>query len=196
MEELFSQFPLWVKSWIIFPLLIILARMCDVSLGTVRIILIAKGYKNIAPVIGFVEVLIWLVVVSQIMQNLDKVQYYFAFALGFALGTFIGIKIENRLSLGQVMVQVITNHDVTEFVNNLKQFNSNFTVIDAAGKFGPVKIILIIAQRHLLRETIKVIETSNRNFFYFIQDIRQVIGTLPGRKNPILYSLNPFQKKI
>ncbi|MCL2100885.1 MAG: DUF5698 domain-containing protein, partial [Fibromonadales bacterium] len=63
------QAPPWVIDWILFPLLVILARICDVSLGTMRIILVGKGYKHIAPFIGFVEILIWVAVVSQIMQN-------------------------------------------------------------------------------------------------------------------------------
>ncbi|MDR2580445.1 MAG: DUF5698 domain-containing protein [Fibromonadaceae bacterium] len=198
MTELFSQIPLWALHWIIFPMLIIMARMCDVSLGTLRIILVGKGHKNVAPFIGFVEVLIWIFVVSQIIQNLDKIQYYVAFALGHACGTFLGIKIENKLSLGQVIVRVITNHNFEELTNSLKERNLNFTTMDAAGKFGPVKVILIITQRHLLKETIKIIEAKDQNFFYSIEDVKYVKGTLPGGKNPILSSLNPFKpfKKV
>jgi uncharacterized protein YebE (UPF0316 family) len=194
MIEFFSEIPVWVSHWIIFPVMIILARMCDVSLGTLRIILVGKGHKNVAPFIGYVEVLIWIFVVSQIIQNLDKVQYYIAFALGHACGTFMGIKIENKLSLGQVIVRVITNHDFAELTNSLKEHNLNFTTMDAEGKFGPVKVVLIIAQRHLLKDTIKVIEAQNQNFFYSIEDVKYVKGTLPGGKKPILSSLNPFKR--
>ena len=59
-------------SWGVVPLLIVIARICDVTLGTLRIILIGKGYRNIAPIIGFFEILLWIVVVSQIMQHLDR----------------------------------------------------------------------------------------------------------------------------
>ncbi|MDR3002098.1 MAG: DUF2179 domain-containing protein [Fibromonadaceae bacterium] len=188
------QAPPWVIDWILFPLLVILARICDVSLGTMRIILVGKGQKNIAPFIGFIEILIWIAVVSQIIQNLDKIQLYFAFALGYALGVFIGIKIENRLSIGQLMIRIISNHDSSDLLKELKNNNFNFTTTEATGKFGPVKIIYIIIQRHLLKKTTRIIEASNNSAFYTIEDVRYVKGNLPGGRNPILNSLNPFHR--
>lgn len=190
----FIQAPPWVIDWILFPFLIIFARTCDVSLGTMRIILIGKGYRNIVPFVSFMEMLIWITVVSQILQNLDKLQYYFAFALGFALGTFVGMKIENKLSLGQLVIRIISNNDSSDLLNTLKENNFNFTTMDAAGKFGPVKIIFITIQRHLLSRTVKLIEASNNSTFYTVEDVRYVKGNLPGGKNPILNSLNPFSK--
>lgn len=195
MNEIIAQIPPWAMDWILFPLLIVLARICDVSLGTVRIILIGKGYKNIAPFIAFFEVLIWIIVVSRILQNLDKIQFYFAFALGFALGTFIGIKIENRLSLGQMIIRIISNQDYTGLIDTLTKNNFNFTTIDAKGKFGPVKIIFTVIKRHSLNKAIKIIESSENAAFYTIEDVRHVKGSLPGGSNPILSSLNPFHKE-
>jgi len=184
-----------IFAWVVIPILIMLARICDVSLGTVRIMLISKGYRNIAPLIGFLEVLVWLVAVSQILQHLDKWLYYVAFALGYALGTFIGMKIEQKLSLGQVVIRVITNHSSEKLIECLKQNNFNFTTVEAEGKFGPVKIIFMITQRHLLKEAIHLIETQNPTAFFSVEDVRYVKGSLPGGKNPIFNSFkNPFYK--
>ena len=193
MLEFFNSIPPWVVQWIIFPLAIILARTCDVALGTMKIILIGKGQK-IAPIIGAIEMLIWIFVVSQIIQNLDKVQYYFAFAIGYGCGVFIGMKIENRISLGQVVIRVITNNQSAELFNILKDNNLNYTTYNAEGKFGPVRIILIVAQRHFLSQTLKLIESTGIANFYSIEDLRYVKGTLPGGKNNILRRLNPFVK--
>ena len=184
-----------IFSWVVVPLLIALARMCDVSLGTIRIILIGKGYKNIAPIIGFFEILIWIIVVSQIMQNLDRWLYYIAYAFGYAVGTLIGMKLENKLSLGQVVLRIITATDSTELTLALKLNNYNFTTVEANGKFGPVKIILMITQRHLLPHTIKLIEKHNPASFYSIEDVRYVKGLLPGGTNPIISSIkHPFAR--
>ena len=184
-----------IFAWVVIPILIMLARICDVSLGTVRIMLISKGYRNIAPLIGFLEVLVWLVAVSQILQHLDKWLYYVAFALGYALGTFIGMKIEQKLSLGQVVIRVITNHSSDELIECLKQNNFNFTTVEAEGKFGPVKIIFMITQRHLLKEAIYLIETQNPTAFFSVEDVRYVKGSLPGGKNPIFSPFkSPFYK--
>ncbi|MCL2101226.1 MAG: cyclic-di-AMP receptor, partial [Fibromonadales bacterium] len=111
-----------------------------------------------------------------------------------ALGVFIGIKIENKLSIGQLVVRIISNHDSSDLLKNLKENNFNFTTMEATGKFGPVKIIYIIIQRHLLNKTTEIIEASNNSTFYTIEDVRYVKGNLPGGKNPILNSLNPFHR--
>ena len=58
-----------IYAWIILPFLIFFARVCDVSLGTIRIIFISKGLKYLAPLIGFFEILIWLLAIGQIIQN-------------------------------------------------------------------------------------------------------------------------------
>ena len=195
MDAFVNLFGEEVFRWVVVPLLIMIARICDVSLGTVRIMLIGRGYRNIAPFIGFIEVLVWLIAVSQILQQLDQWLYYVAFALGYALGTFIGMKIENKLSLGQVVVRVITNHHSTELIDCLRQNNFNFTTVDAEGKFGPVKIILVITQRHLLQEAISLIESQNPTAFFSVEDLRYVKGALPGGKNPIFNSFkNLFYK--
>ena len=57
-------------AWVVLPFLIVIARMLDVTLGTLRIIFVSRGNRLIAPILGFFEVLIWIVVIGQIMQNL------------------------------------------------------------------------------------------------------------------------------
>ena len=185
-----------VFNWVVVPILIMLARIFDVSLGTLRIILIGKGYKNVAPIIGFFEILVWIIAVSQIMQHLDRWLYYVAYATGYALGTFIGMKLENKLSLGQVVVRIISSTGSNDqLVDCLKTNNYNFTTVEAMGKFGPVKIIFMITQRHLLNRTIKIIEEHHPSSFYSIEDVRYVKGSLPGGENPVINTIkNPFTK--
>ncbi len=84
MENTFFSSDLF--SYAILPLLIFLARICDVSIGTLRIIFVSKGVKKVAPVLGFFEVLIWIIAISKIMQNLDNYVNYIAYAAGFATG--------------------------------------------------------------------------------------------------------------
>src|SRR5205823_2012095 len=90
------------------PLLVFLAELCVVTIGTIRIIFIARGMKVLAPVLGFFEVSIWLFAIGQIMQNLSNLGCYLAFAGGFTAGNFLGVLIEKRLGLGTLVVRVIT----------------------------------------------------------------------------------------
>lgn len=69
-------------SWVLLPVLIFMSRIMDVSIGTVRIIMVSRGQRILAPVLGFFEVFIWVVVIGQVMQNLDNIICYFAYATG------------------------------------------------------------------------------------------------------------------
>ena len=78
-----------IFKWVILPLLIFIARLIDVSLGTLRIIFVSHGLKYIAPLVGFVEINVWLLAIGQIMQNLDNLVCSLAYAGGFAMGAFL-----------------------------------------------------------------------------------------------------------
>src|SRR4030065_1956471 len=106
-------------SYGILPLLIFLARICDVSIGTLRIIFVSKGKKNIAPFLGFFEVLIWIVAISKIMQNLDNYINYIAYAAGFATGNFVGMIIEEKLAMGIQMIRIFAYERGSELVQTL-----------------------------------------------------------------------------
>jgi uncharacterized protein YebE (UPF0316 family) len=100
-------------GYLILPLLIFFARICDVSIGTMRIIFVSKGKKNIAPLLGFFEVLIWIIVISKIMQNLNNYVNYVAYAAGFATGNLVGMIIEEKLAVGVQMIRVCCRFLIT-----------------------------------------------------------------------------------
>src|SRR5512136_1275959 len=103
-------------TYVVLPILIFCARICDVSLGTIRVIFVSRGYRYLAPVLGFFEISIWLLAIGQIMRNLNNWTAYLAYAAGFALGTFVGITLEERLSIGMVIVRVITKRDCSPLI--------------------------------------------------------------------------------
>ena len=75
--------------YLVLPSIIFLARICDVSIGTLRIIFVSRGKKNIAPILGFFEVLIWIIVIGKIMQNASNMACYIGYAAGFAQETML-----------------------------------------------------------------------------------------------------------
>ncbi|MCK4256679.1 DUF2179 domain-containing protein [candidate division WOR-3 bacterium] len=161
-------------TWIILPLLILIARILDVSMGTIRVILMAKGVKFLSALIGFFEILIWLLAIGQIMKNLDNVVCYLAYGGGFALGTYLGILIEEKLSIGMVIVRIITQKDATELINYLQLKGFGVTRVDAEGAYGDVKILFTIVRRHDIRNIAEVIQKFNPKAFYSVEDIRFV----------------------
>jgi uncharacterized protein YebE (UPF0316 family) len=105
----------FVYSWVTVPLLIFSARIIDVSIGTLRVIFLSKGYKKLAPILGFFEVIIWILAVTQVMKHLDNYFNIFAYGAGFATGNYIGLLIDEKLSLGLVMIRIIFKKKPDDF---------------------------------------------------------------------------------
>ena len=80
----------------ILPLLIFFARICDVSMETIRVIYISRGIKYLAPIIAFFEIVIWLLAMEVVMKDLSNIANFLAFAFGFATGTYVGLVIEEE----------------------------------------------------------------------------------------------------
>jgi uncharacterized protein YebE (UPF0316 family) len=193
--DIFSGMNETLVTWVFIPLMIFFARILDVSIGTVRIIFVAKGYRLIAPILGFFEVLIWTVAVGQIMQNLDNTFYYIAFALGFASGTYIGMVIEDMLSIGMVIVRVITKYDAAELEEHLMEQNYQLTSLNGQGLFGDVKVIFMVLPRQKLGKLIRIIKEYNPNAFYSVEDIRLVKeGAFPKTTEPHMRSTYSLKK--
>ncbi|NLK21644.1 MAG: DUF2179 domain-containing protein [Epulopiscium sp.] len=169
--------------YIILPLIIFLCRIVDVSLGTVRVIFVSKGYRLWAAILGFFEVFIWITVIGEIMNNASNIFCYLAYAIGFATGNYVGIWVENKISLGLVVVRIITQKESNELIEYLRQHNYGVTILDAAGANGKVKIILTIIKRKNLNIVMESINEFNPKSFYTIEDIRSVSeGVFPKTK--------------
>lgn len=161
-------------SWVILPILIFLARISDQTIGTIRLIFLGKGYKHLAPFLGFFEVIIWLITVGQIMQHLDNVLCYIAYGGGFAMGNFIGMTIEERLSIGNVMIRIIPKNNSQELVNKLRENNYGVTAVQAEGSQGRVDIIFTIIKRKDIDHAASIINELHPNAFYTIEDIKSI----------------------
>jgi uncharacterized protein YebE (UPF0316 family) len=138
-------------EWYI-PLLIFLARICDVSLGTIGNILINAGMRRIAPVLGFFEVLIWVLAVGGVVRNLNEPVAIIAYAGGYATGVFVGMTIENSIALGYRVVHVFNRNQLVDASRELRDRGWAVTRFDGQGRDGPIEnCMLIIPRRKLSR---------------------------------------------
>ena len=182
--------------WVILPLLVFLARVVDVSLGTLRIIFTSRGLKHLAPLLGFIEVFIWVSVISEITRGAHNIVAYLAYAGGFATGNYIGMFIENKLAMGMVVIRVIVPEHVTDLTNKLRENGFGFTVVNAEGSQGPVKLVYTVIQRRnlwkagtIIREiypdaffTVEELRSSQKGIFPSPYPVKQQ-DTFPGRKS-------------
>jgi uncharacterized protein YebE (UPF0316 family) len=165
------NFDFWM-TWIIIPVLIFLARVADVSIGTLRIVFISKGMKMIAPVLGFFEIFIWLLAVSRIFQNSGNMLYFFAYALGFATGNYVGLKIEEHLAIGYINIRIITQLSGEYLIKRLSSEGYGVTSVEAKGSLGDVNIIYCVLKRSDYKHVAELIYEYNPQAFYTIEDIR------------------------
>jgi len=173
MTEFFADHQI-LTSYVLLPFAIILARIIDVSIGTLRIILVSRGMKILAPLLGFFEVLIWLVAISQIIQNLSNWVNYVAYATGFALGNFIGMFIEERLAMGVVALRIITQNDADDLISEIQKMNIGTTSLAAKGMRGHVRLIFSIIKRKDQQMVMDLVRKHNPLAFVSVSDVRAV----------------------
>ncbi|HNR44283.1 MAG TPA: DUF2179 domain-containing protein [Methanofastidiosum sp.] len=183
--------------WVL-PILIFLARVVDVSLGTMRIIFVSKNLKKLAPIVGFFEVFIWINVIGQVMQNVNSVIHYIAYAAGFAAGNYVGIVIEERLAVGHVIARIITKENTDNLIKFLKKEKCGVTVIDAKGKKGDVKILFTVIKRKKLDAIYEAIDKFTPDSFVSVEDVKSVsedsfVG-VPLKKKKFLGTFRALRK--
>lgn len=161
-------------DFLVLPLLIFCLRICDVTLDTLRIIFMTKGFKRVAPLIGFFEILIWILAITRIMQNLNSWVCYVAYAGGFAAGNYVGMLVDEKLAIGHELIRVITRVDATDLANALRADGYGVTTVKATGMQGDVGIVYIVANRKNQKHAIEIIQQHNPNAFVTIQNIHYV----------------------
>lgn len=159
-------------AWGVLPLIVFFARVVDVSLGTMRIIYTSRGKRNIASMLGFVEVFIWIVVVSQIVRNVNSLPAYIAYAAGFATGTFVGMKIEERLALGTLVLRIILPQGGDDMAQRLRSAGYGVTIVNGEGAAGSVKLLYTVIKRRDMEGVTKIIRTNNPHAFFSVEEVR------------------------
>lgn len=161
-------------SWVVLPLLIFFSRIADQSIGTMRLIFVSKGYRHIGPVLGFFEVIIWLLAVTQVLKHLSNPMSYIAYGAGFAMGNYVGIRLEEKISIGTALIRIIPKKDTTDLINHLREVGFGVTTMAAEGAMGPVQIIFTIIKRKSIPRAIEIINQYSPNAFYTIEEVKAV----------------------
>jgi uncharacterized protein YebE (UPF0316 family) len=164
-------------SWTIVgnALLIFGLRLTDVSMGTVRTIMVLRGMRKIAALIGFVEVSIWVMAVSRVIGNLDSVVSVLAYGGGFAAGTLLGMWIEDKLALGHVYVHVISRDKGQELAHTIREAGYGATQVQAEGKSGPVQVIDAVVPRKQAKRLLQLVNQVDAASFVTIEEARKVM---------------------
>lgn len=168
-------------AWVILPFIVFFARVADVTLGTLRIIFTSRGRRNIAPLLGFVEVFIWIVIVGQIVKNAHSLVAYIGYAAGFATGTFVGMLIEERMAIGTLVLRIILAKGADELTSALRSAGFGVTSVNGEGGQGPVKLLYTVVQRKKLSTVTNIIHEICPGAFFSVEEVRSSeMGIFPS----------------
>jgi uncharacterized protein YebE (UPF0316 family) len=150
------------------------ARLTDVSLGTLRTLMVFRGYRALSALVGFFEVLLWILAASQVINHLDQWYLAVAYAGGFAAGNYVGITLESKLAMGRELVRVVTDNPEICLAQALRQHD--YSVIELAARFDDdkdVEILLISESRKRIPALCKLIASLDPKAFYTTSDIKK-----------------------
>lgn len=160
-----------VYPWLL-PIIIFFGRIVDVSLGTLRIIFVSKGEKYKAPFIGFFEVFIWIVVISEIFSRANSMLSYVSYAAGYATGNFVGIIIEQKIAFGVLLVRIFTQKGGSPLVYILSSEGYGGTTISGRGSQAQVDIVETVIDRKSMKKIENIINNYDSQAFFVVEDVR------------------------
>ena len=141
--EFFTAVPFWELILILF------AKTIEVTLGTLRVILIAKGYRKQGTILSFIEIMLWVFIASKVLIGMAEAPMKgVVYGLGFSIGVFLGSKIEAWLAFGKIIMQIIVDkNDTIKLENVLRDAGYAVTVLDAHGRDNDKVVLIIVANR-------------------------------------------------
>ncbi len=151
---------------------IFFARIIDVSLGTMRIILVSRGNRYLAPLIGFLEVFVWITVISTAIRSLNSWGGYLVYAGGFAMGNYVGMLLEGKIAIGYQNLRIITSKVVSALPLVLREEGFGVTTVDGMGMGGPVNIMYTMVPKRKVDKIIEIVKLFEPKAFITIEDVK------------------------
>jgi uncharacterized protein YebE (UPF0316 family) len=194
MIEWIASIPVWLLCLLIFAL-----RICDVTLGTVRTVAIVKGYLAMAVALGFFEVLIWILAVSQVISRIHESLFLaFAFAGGFAAGNAVGILVERRLAMGTSVVRFLSSTQGSEIAEAIRTDGHDVTVFHGDGAEGPVTLVYAVTPRRRARTMLERARSIDPEVLYVSEPAHESFRGAAPRLRPVPHATGwraVFKKK-
>lgn len=160
----------WIEQYpVLLATFIIIARIADVSLGTVRTIAVVRGYRTLAMGLGFVEVLLWALAVSGVLASPTLLKFV-AYAAGFAAGNAVGMWIENRIALGQRLVMVMSDARQQSVAFALRLAGYVVTEVPAKGQAGDIAMCLAVVSRRKVPAVTQLARGVDEHAFITVQE--------------------------
>lgn len=156
------------------PAVVFLLRVTDVSMATMRMLLIVRGHRYLAPLIGFFEILLWVTAIGIVVQHLGSPLHVIGYAAGFATGNFLGLLIEERLALGLATVRTVVREGGAELAGQLRGEGFGVTETIGQGRAGPVEVLYSVLPRRRVARCLTLIDAHAPDSFVVVDEPRTV----------------------
>jgi len=151
--------------------LIVLARIIDVSLDTIRTVSVVQGRRTFAAVLGFFEAVVYICAVAKVLLNMSQPVYALAYGLGFATGTYLGMLVEQRLAFGKQLVFVITPKG-PQLAEILRTANYRVAEVKGHTREGDLTILCIEIARREAQKLSRLVSAVDEHGVFIVSDIR------------------------
>lgn len=161
-------------DFVFLPLMIFIARVSDVTLATVKLMFVVNNARKFAAILGFFEALITILALSRIMQDASNMAAYVMYAAGFAAGTYIGMRIEEKLAYGSVVVRIISKKIPDALLKHLSENQYRYSMVDANDQSGNTQILFTVCKRSKVSTFLRNLENIAPEALYTIEGVKQV----------------------
>ncbi|NMC56362.1 MAG: DUF2179 domain-containing protein [Eubacteriaceae bacterium] len=165
-------------SSILVYCIIFIGKIIEITLDTIRIVLINRGEKLKGAILGFIVIVLWIFIVSSIITNLSQ-NYFkaFLYALAYAIGNYVGVTIEEKLAIGLSSLQIIVPMDMGEVLAHyLREEGYGLTVLDGHGFNNDKKVLILHIPRKKLNEALKKVKLNAPDAVIIVSDVKRLHG--------------------
>lgn len=162
-----------LNPWL-YAFMIMLLRICDMSLDTIRVLFVVRGKKLLVFILGFFQSVIFVVAISSVLTKMGNILNVLGYALGFATGNVVGMLIENRLAIGHILVTIISSTRGTSIAERLRASGYAVTEISGRGKDGTVFELHASVVRKDVDSVETIVLETDPQAFVTAEDVRPV----------------------
>jgi len=159
----------WLGAGLIF-----LLRVSDMTLDTLRVLVVMRGRKAIAWILGFFQAAIFVLAISSVLKDLNNIVNVFGYAAGFATGNVIGMLIEERLAIGHTHMRIVSSRRGSAIADRLREEGYAVTEVSGRGKDGMVTVLNCSVLRKNVDRVRKIINAVDPEAFITAEDVRPV----------------------
>lgn len=160
---------LWLGAIFIFSM-----RVLGIALDILRVLFVMRGVKLVAWIVGFFESLLFVLVITSVLNNLDQPIFIIAYAAGFATGGVVGVWIEDKLAIGYTHMQITSSRRGSSIAEKLREEGFAVTEISARGRDGMVSMLSCNVRRKRVDLVEKIVRETDEDAFVTSEDVRRV----------------------